>query len=282
MRSRAACMRRALVLPLLVSALTAHATRTSLSGQDTDTEPRPLVVDDLFGLRGVGNPTLSPDGSRVAFTVTTTELDEERSWTQVWTASIDGSDARPMTRHGTSAGSPSFSPDGTWLTFTASREGPDGPSRNQVWALDLRGGEARALTSIPQGVSGYRWSPDGTRLALLIRDRDPEDVDSTKTWTSDRPKPWVIDRLQFKRDGAGYLNRLRTHSVRLGPRIRSAHSAHGRRLRPRAARLEPGRSADRLRVQPDGRTRFERQLRHLGGTRRWGAERKRAGTASRH
>jgi len=168
-------------------------------------------------MRTVGAVTLSPDGQTVAFTVTTTELDKERSWTQVWSVPHAGGPASPMTRAGSAAGAPAFSPDGRWLTFTASRSDEEGGSAeaeeatSQVWALDLRGGEARQLTKVPQGVAGYEWSPDGSRLALLIRDQDPEKVDSTRTWTSERPRPWVVDRLQFKRDGAGYLNRLRTH-----------------------------------------------------------------------
>ena len=164
---------------------------------------RTLEVDDLFRMPSVGAPVLSPDGERIAFTVSRTSLEEEQTETRVWMVDRDGAEARAMTGVGNSAGSPAWSPDGTLLTFTATR-GED--AETQVWALDVRGGEARPLTSVPQGVSSYVWSPDGTRLALLIRDPEPDDG-----WTSSARRPWVIDRLQFKRDGAGYLDRRRTH-----------------------------------------------------------------------
>jgi len=51
-------------------------------------------------------------------------------------------------------------------------------------------------------VGGYEWSPDGGRLLLSIRDPEDEDADKKKNAPED---PWVIDRLEFKRDGAGYL-----------------------------------------------------------------------------
>ena len=109
-----------------------------------------------------------------------------------------------MTGVGSSASSPQWSPDGKYLSFMASRN--DGET--QVWALNRKGGEAVQLSHIEQGVNGYEWSPDGERLVLLVTDQDPEEAaDGEDT----KEGPWVIDRLQFKRDNIGYLDRLRTH-----------------------------------------------------------------------
>ncbi|MEQ9397679.1 MAG: S9 family peptidase [Longimicrobiales bacterium] len=168
--------------------------------------PRALEIDDAFRLRGVGDARLSPDGAWVAYTVTTTDVDEERRQTRLWMVPAEGGDPLPMTRPHGSVSSPAWSPDNRWLTFTASFGDDD--AETQVWALDRRGGEARPLTDVEQGVSGYLWSPDGTRLLLSVRDPEPED----SAWTSDREKPWVVDRLQIKRDRVGYLTDTRkTH-----------------------------------------------------------------------
>ncbi|MCJ7581145.1 MAG: S9 family peptidase, partial [Candidatus Aminicenantes bacterium] len=71
--------------------------------------------------------------------------------------------------------------------------------------------EAWALTDIKQGISGFVWSPDGKKLLLSIQDPDPDAEDKDKP-EKKKPKPWVIDRLQFKRDGEGYLSKdLYTH-----------------------------------------------------------------------
>jgi dipeptidyl aminopeptidase/acylaminoacyl peptidase len=169
-------------------------------------EPRLLEVDDLFRLHRVGSPAISPEGEWVAYTVSSTSLEDESSETRLWMVSSTGGEPLPMTRKGESVSAPAWSPDGRYLSFLASRgEG----ARTQVWLLDRRGGEAWALTDVKQGVNGYEWSPDGTRLVLLIR--DPEPSDSARK--ADSPQePWVIDRLQFKRDGAGYLTGdRRTH-----------------------------------------------------------------------
>ncbi|MEX2527271.1 MAG: S9 family peptidase [Gemmatimonadota bacterium] len=168
-------------------------------------EPRVIEIDDAFRLHSLGNARISPDGEWVAYTVATTDLEDDKRITRLWMVPAAGGTPIPMTRAGESVGAPQWSPDGRWLSFTASF-GED--AKSQVWGLDRRGGEAVAITEVEQGVSGYEWSPDGSRLILAIRDEEVKD----STWTSEEPKPWVIQRLQIKRDRVGYLSEERpTH-----------------------------------------------------------------------
>ncbi len=171
--------------------------------------PGRLEIDDAFRIQRVGSPRVSPDGRWVAYTVGTTELDEGKIQSRIWMAPMSGGEPMPMTMEGMSAGSPRFSPDGRWLSFTASRN----EGKTQVWALDRRGGEAQPLTEVKQGVNGYQWSPAGKRVLLSITDPEPspEDSAAAKKDAEEMKKPFVIDRLQFKQDYAGYLNRRRDH-----------------------------------------------------------------------
>jgi dipeptidyl aminopeptidase/acylaminoacyl peptidase len=165
--------------------------------------PRPLEVDDLFRIGGVGDAQVSPGGKWIAYTVTTASLADEKSETRIWMAPSAGGEAIPMTGAGSSASRPRWSPDGKYLSFLASR-GEGKNAKTQVWVLNRLGGEANQLTDVTQGVSTYEWSPDGTRLLLAIRDPEAKPEDDGKGASKPRA-PWVIDRLQFKRDGAGYL-----------------------------------------------------------------------------
>ncbi|HJO05341.1 MAG TPA: S9 family peptidase [Acidobacteriota bacterium] len=171
---------------------------------------RPLLtIDDQFLLERVGSPQISPDGMRVAYTVGTTDYDTNSSETRIWVVNRDGGAPIPMTGKGSSASSPRWSPDGRLLSFLASRD----EGKTQVWALDLTtGGEAVQLTEAEESVSGYEWSPDGRRMALSIKDPALEKNPAAKTKSgSDIPEPWVVDRLQFKRDYVGYLDHRRNH-----------------------------------------------------------------------
>ena len=78
----------------------------------------------------------------------------------------------------------------------------------------MRGGEARAYTDVTQGVDGFEWAPDGQRMVLLIQDEsdnDKADREAKKKGETPDEHPYVIDRLQFKEDGVGYLDRTYTH-----------------------------------------------------------------------
>jgi len=170
-------------------------------------QKRSLEINDLFRIKGVSSPKISPGGKWIAYTVTNTSLKDDESKTRIWMKSTKGGNPIPMTMKGTNSSNPQWSPDGKYLSFTASRD----KGKNQVWVLNREGGEARQLTHAKQGIKDYAWSPDGKKLALVIKEmsRD-EKEDSTKN-KKDKPKPIVITRLQFKRDYAGYLDTLHTH-----------------------------------------------------------------------
>ena len=167
---------------------------------------RGLVPGDIYRLRDVGDPRISPDGVWVAYTVTTTDSIEDRSDSDVWMVSWDGTRTVRLTSSPEGEGSPRWSPDNRYLAFVSGRYESKG---GQIWLLDRAGGEAVRLTNLKGGVADYAWSPDGTRIAVVSRDLDPEAAaDSAAART---PRPIVIDRYRFKRDGDGYLGHRRSH-----------------------------------------------------------------------
>ena len=178
--------------------------------------PRNITIDDYFQIREASQPELSPDGQWVAYVVRTRMLKEDKNEQRLWMISAHGGEPIPMTAEGVSSSHPRWSPDGKFLAFLSSRNN----GKTQVWLLNRLGGEAAHLTDIPQGVDDFEWSPDSTRLVLVLRDPKPEDLEAAKDKDKDKPAaapkpktppPFVIDRLQFKRDTVGYLDHRRTH-----------------------------------------------------------------------
>jgi dipeptidyl aminopeptidase/acylaminoacyl peptidase len=177
---------------------------------------RAITIDDFFQIRDVSQPEVSPDGQWVAYAVRTQMLKEDKNEQRLWMISTHGGDALPLTAEGVSSGHARWSPDGKYISFLSARDG----GKSQVWLLDRRGGEAVRLTDAAQGVDDFEWSPDSTRLVLILRDPKPEDLEAAKNKEKPAPAappkpktppPFVIDRLQFKRDTVGYLDRRRTH-----------------------------------------------------------------------
>ncbi len=158
---------------------------------------RNLEIDDYFSIKSVGSPSISPDGASVVYTVTTKDLENNRSETQLWLMPSVGGAPKPMTAKGSSIWSPSWSPDGKYLTFMAGSKSQG----SQVFTMDMQVGQRVQITNIENGVEDYKWSPDGKKLLLTISDKIEEKSDG----------PWVIDQLIFKQDYVGYLNPQRSH-----------------------------------------------------------------------
>ncbi len=195
-------------LPRMALVLAAALLAATPPGGAAAQQDRLFTIEDALGMARVSDPQLSPDGSLVAYVVSRTDLEANEHRSRVHIVPFEGGDARPLTRADRSASQPRFSPDGNRLAFLSSGE----EGRTQIWVLPLHGGEAVELTRLPAGVSSFRWSPDGSRFAVISMDPDPDDpgADGER-----EPKPLVIDRLQFKRDGRGYLDdrRRRIHVV---------------------------------------------------------------------
>lgn len=167
---------------------------------------RALRVDDLYALRELREPRISPDGEWVAYVVRQRDAARDRRDGDLWMAPLRAGEPVRLTRDPASSDStPKWSPDGRWLAFLSSRGG----GGSQVWRLDRRGGEPEKLTDLPGGVNDFAWSPDGARLVLVVS--DPAPPAAKVEGGGERPRPIVVRRLQFKMDGVGFLDERRDH-----------------------------------------------------------------------
>lgn len=123
--------------------------------------------EEVISLRSISGITLSDDGKHIAFTVQTTDWNENRYDTEIW-LSKDGKQPFQLTNTTkNSSTNPAFSPDGQWLAFLADRG-----DKNQIYVLRLAGGEARAVTKEEEGVSSFEWHPSGNRFIFLKPEKE--------------------------------------------------------------------------------------------------------------
>ncbi len=168
-----------------------------------------MTPDDIGRLVVAANPTLSPDGRWVAYTVNSVDAKANTYRSRLWLAAVDAATPpRPISSGEHRDGQPTWSPDGSWLAFTSNR--PAAASTEKQASLHLlpidRPGETITLARHVEGFGGLAFSPDGTRLAFTQRVRaaryDEDDeakqpprkitqlfnrLDS-EGWTIDRPE----------------------------------------------------------------------------------------------
>lgn len=165
---------------------------------------RPITPSDIYRLKSVSDPQLSPDGKWVAYVLSTPDSAKDKSDADIWMVTWDGGEAVRLTASPEAETKPRWSPDGRYLTFLSSRYET---KSSQIWKMDRRGGEAVKLTELKYSISDYAWSPDAKKIVLVIQDQEA----SEETEKKKSAKPIVIDRYHFKSDGDGYLERKRDH-----------------------------------------------------------------------
>jgi len=127
----------------------------------------------------MADPRISPDGSRVVYTVSEIHAATNTRPADLWLVAAAGGPARQLTFLPANDTRPRWSPDGRAIAFLSDREGVgEGGTpvekRAQVWLLDASGGEARQLTRSATPVTDFAWSPDG-RALVYVADALPAD-----------------------------------------------------------------------------------------------------------
>ncbi len=125
-------------------------------------DKRLLTPEDLWNMKRAGTAAASPDGNRLIFPVTHYDIDENRSFTNLYISSLDGSGMRKFTSQDSDR-QPAWSPDGTRIAFVSGRDG----SPAQLYVIPVGGGEAERVTEMPVAVSAPKWFPDGRHIAFV-------------------------------------------------------------------------------------------------------------------
>lgn len=131
-------------------------------------QKKPFAIADLYRLKTVDDPRFSPDGNRIAFVVSESDLAKGKTNSEIYLINADGTGLRRLTNNPAADDHPRWSPDGSSLLFVSTRK--NGP---QAWLLPIDGGEPRQLTDLSSGVGEPLWSPDGTSI-LFTTDVYPD------------------------------------------------------------------------------------------------------------
>jgi Tol biopolymer transport system component len=122
---------------------------------------RAVLTDSFANIQ----PALSPDRTRIAFS-----SDREGSY-DLYLTDADGGNLQRLTTDPGREGEPVWTPDGTRLVYTFTRQG----GRPQLYVLRPDGHAAQALSAEPGGNHSPSISADGRRIAFVsTRDGDQE------------------------------------------------------------------------------------------------------------
>jgi dipeptidyl aminopeptidase/acylaminoacyl peptidase len=139
------------------------------------------TIDDLMALSSAGAARISPDGGKVAYTITKADFDQDAYVTQIWLADVATGESIQLTRGTKSSSGPAWSPDSRWIAFVSSRA----DDKAQLFVIRPDGGEAIQLTKAETGVGGFDWSPDGKTIAFTASDPVTAEAKARKDYYGD-------------------------------------------------------------------------------------------------
>lgn len=164
---------------------------------------RPITAEDLLRIQFIGDPQISPDGSRILFSKR--HINEKQAYVgNLFAVDLEGH-VQQLTQGEGGASQGRWSPRGDRIAFVSGRE----EKCSQLFLLPLAGGEAAKVSKLPEGSIGeIKWSPDGQSIAFTFRPTHP---DRTKDASKQREKdgksdpPWELDSAWYRLDGDGYF-----------------------------------------------------------------------------
>jgi dipeptidyl aminopeptidase/acylaminoacyl peptidase len=155
------------------------------------TAKHPITHEDVWLMKRLGAPALSPDGKWAVVPVSEPAYDEKDQVSDLWIVPTDGS-SEPRRLTATKAGESgaAWSPDGKRLAFSARREGDE---TSQIYVLGIGlPGEAQRVTNLSTGARNPVWRPDGKAL-LFTSDVYPgaaTDESNRKAAEERRSRKW--------------------------------------------------------------------------------------------
>jgi dipeptidyl aminopeptidase/acylaminoacyl peptidase len=187
------------------AAAAALAAFASLAAAASDLpEARRLHSIDVFQLEYADDVQVSPDGSRIVYVRVSHDIMTDRTRRNLWIVDADGTNNRPLRSEARNFSQPRWSPDGTRLAYVSAADGSP-----QLYVRWMDSGQTALLTNLVEPPDAIAWSPDGKSIAFtqfvpsskppLAK---PPDKPEGAQWA---PPVKVIDTVQYRADGAGYL-----------------------------------------------------------------------------
>ena len=159
---------------------------------DIRIENKRLTPEALWAMGRIGGVAVSPDASKVAYTVSYYSVPQNKSNTEIFLMNADGSGNTQLTQDAWQENQPVWIKEGKKLAYLSNESGS-----TQVWQMDPDGTDRRQLTDYEGGIEGFAFSPDGEKLLFIAQVKT---VKTTAEKYPDLPKASgiIVDDLMYK------------------------------------------------------------------------------------
>lgn len=167
-----------------------QASGTSIIGQpDVKIENGQMSPEVLWAFGRVGNMCVSPDGKRVAYTVTYYSIPENKSNSEVYVMDADGANKKQLTRTAAREGALAWLPSGKAIAFL--RDG-------KLWNIDPENGAETQISDIEQSIDGFLYAPAEDKVLFVISTKIEKCTGAELYGDLDKANAYVYDDLMYR------------------------------------------------------------------------------------
>ena len=126
-------------------------------------EAKNFTAQDMVTLKRVGSPTLSPDGTMLAFTIRSVDLENDKASYDIYTLDLQKNNSQPIAISNDPAAdtSPKWSANGRYLYFLSNRT-----QSNQLWRYDVKEKIISQMTHFPVDIGSYKLSSNDQHIVF--------------------------------------------------------------------------------------------------------------------
>lgn len=139
-----------------------------------------LTPELLWKLGRVSEPSVSPDGKSIVYSVKYFNVAENKGFSDLYSIPVAGGDAKKITDFKGNESNPRWRPDGKKIGFIAEEGGSE-----QFWEMNPDGSDKQQITKIDGGISNFNYAPNQSRIYFT---RDVQIDKTLKTIYPDLPK----------------------------------------------------------------------------------------------
>lgn len=183
-----------LLLPAAVACTTGEkaADEVIVERPDVTVQDGKLTPEVLMALGSVSSPVVSPDGSKVLYSVAFTSIEQNKSNAELWVMDIDGGNPVRLTQSPKSEYNAAWIDGGNKIAFLYPENG-----KMQIFVMNADGTGRQCVSSVEKGVDGFLFSPDGSKVLYISQVKWAKTV--TDTYPDlDKANCHIVDDLMYK------------------------------------------------------------------------------------
>ncbi|WP_372649344.1 prolyl oligopeptidase family serine peptidase [Draconibacterium sp.] len=121
-----------------------------------------MTPEVLWSFGRLGGAQVSPDGTQVLYTVTYYNIEENKSYRDIYTIPVAGGEAKNLTNTASNEYNVVWRPDGKKIGYLSSASGSV-----QLWEMNPDGSDRQKVSEIEGGIFGFQYAPDMSKIYYL-------------------------------------------------------------------------------------------------------------------